>query len=257
MGWNTAHYYHAPWRLRRSQSSCGWRCVSVVSVCLVFAMPLLSSTVPTRGRKTEILIHPFYQWSHAFHLVQEGLQRPSDCANAGVIQETGTHLIWGVVYTPAFLKIHVVGLQTILLDSFQAPTNRLWHHQMQVVWQPVRGLLATQSHFLSLPLSFLTLSHFFSPFSLLVILSLCSYVFLEGFSFSPSVPLDPHSLCLHGSACFYPFSRSSFPSLLQKISLYQVCCMLWFLRGTPWHRPIRYPLKPRYCCVIFHNTCSQ
>jgi hypothetical protein len=69
-------------------------------------------------------------------------------------------------------------------------------------------------------------------------ISLCLYVslflcvllylyFICSMTLSASTPSPvPHSP---------PFPHNKSP-------LYQVCLMSWFLRGTPWHRPTRYPL---------------
>lgn len=93
--------------------------------------------------------------------------------------------------------------------------------------------------------------------------SLFSYVFSLSYSVFLSCRLLLLScpllrlLCPHGSTptCApaymsnYPFSR---PSLLScppnKPPLYQICCMVWFLRGTLWHGLTRYP-----AAIRFHN----
>lgn len=117
-----------------------------------------------------------------------------------------------------------VRLQILLGSSQGLSTDLTCHHHLlpPSVPQPMKGLLTT------------------------LVLSVCSHMFLACLSltplFCPSLSL---LLCTHHSSvclstfllvCPYPFSKV--PPFPQINPLYQICCMVPFLRQTPWHGPL-------------------
>lgn len=124
-----------------------------------------------------------------------------------------------------------VSLQTIPLGSSQAPKDGFWHHlsPLLATWcgGNIKGLL-------NIP-----------------VLSLCSHIYSTSLPNPTSLlffVLCPPFLCPPGSA---PVHLTLFLlQVLIPLPSHQICCMAWFIRQTPWHRPAKCSVDASYFLIV-------